>query len=114
MDDGPDDGSKRQKQAQEDEDADADLSIHLDSLMDVLKPKKTDALADFANKDKDQAIVETVFPSLMNSEEEIDELVNMSFEMQGVLDSSPQRSSFITEEDDEDALICIIYRGHTN
>ena len=48
-----DNGSKRQKQAQEDEDADADLSIHLDSLMDVLKPKKTDALADFANKDED-------------------------------------------------------------
>ena len=31
MDDGPDDGSKRQKQAQEDEDADADSSIHLDT-----------------------------------------------------------------------------------
>ena len=64
MDDGPDDGSKRQKQAQEDEDADADSSIHLDSLMDVLKPKKTDALADFADKDEDQPIAEPVFPSL--------------------------------------------------
>ena len=134
MNDGPDDGSKRQKQAQEDEDADADSSIHLDSLMEVLKPQKTESLADFADKDEDQPIAEPVFPSLMNSEEEIDELVNddadfreatpfdseekdtmnMSFEMQGVPESSPQRPSFITEEDDEHALICIIYRGHTN
>jgi hypothetical protein len=117
MDDGPDDGSKRQKQVQEDEDADADLSIRLDSLMDALKPKKTDALA---NKDEDQPIAEPVLPSPMNSEEEIDELVNddadfreatpfdleekgpmnMSFEMPEI---SPQRPSFITEEDDEDA-----------
>jgi hypothetical protein len=91
--------------------------------MEVLKPQKTESLADFADKDEDQPIAEPVFPSLMNSEEEIDELVNddadfreatpfdleekdtmnMSFEMQGVPESSPQRPSFITEEDDEDA-----------
>ena len=125
MDDGPDNESKRQKQAQEDEDADADLSICLDSPMDVLKHKKTNALADFANKDEDQPIAKLVFPSLINSEEEIDKLVNddanfreatpfnleekdtmnMSFEMQGVWESSPQRPSFITEEDHEDALM---------
>jgi hypothetical protein len=124
MDDGPDDGSKRQKQAQEDEDADADLSIHLDSLMDVLKPKKADALADSANKDDDLPFAESIPPPQANSEDEIDELVNddadfreatpldleaqdmmsISFEMQDIpngLEISPQRPSFITEDDED-------------